>query len=365
MSLLFSEACIGAITCTNRLIRSATLEGLADGNGGCGKGLVQLYENLSQGGAGLIITGHMFVSGEGRASNYQLGLHNDTVIAGCRTLTEAVHGHEVKVIAQLAHAGVYAIPEAEAAIPLTPSVGAIKTDRGQKACDEHDLHALVTAFKDAAERAYSAGFDGIQLHAAHGYLLSQFLSPLYNKRSDGYGGNVEKRARLICQIVRAIRESLGKEYPILVKINCSDFYEGGLSVDDSVATARLLEREGIDGIEISGGLLFSRRLGPVRPHINSIEKEAYFEEEAARIKKVIHIPLLLVGGIRSFETAESLLEQGVCDFVSMCRPFICEPGIVGRWKAGDTTKSRCNSDNLCFRPILNGDGVRCVTFSEQ
>jgi 2,4-dienoyl-CoA reductase-like NADH-dependent reductase (Old Yellow Enzyme family) len=163
----------------------------------------------------------------------------------------------------------------------------------------------------------------------------------------------------------SIRESLGNEYPILVKINCSDFHEGGLSVDDSVATALLLEREGIDGVEISGGLLSSRRLGPVRPHINSMEKEAYFREEAARINKEIHIPLLLVGGIRSFETAESLLEQGVCDFVSMCRPFICEPGIAGRWKSGDTTKSRCNSDNLCFRPILGGDGVRCVTFSQQ
>jgi 2,4-dienoyl-CoA reductase-like NADH-dependent reductase (Old Yellow Enzyme family) len=148
-------------------------------------------------------------------------------------------------------------------------------------------------------------------------------------------------------------------------MNCSDFDESGLSVEDSVAAAIMLEQAGIDGVEISGGLLFSRRLGPVRPGINSTEKEAYFREEAARIKEHLHIPLLLVGGIRSFETAESLLKQGVCDFVSMCRPFICEPDIAGRWKSGDTTKSRCNSDNLCFRPILGGDGVRCVAYSQQ
>jgi len=365
MPSLFDEGCIGSVMLQNRFIRSATLEGMAGERGECTESLIELYRDLSQGGAGLLITGHIFVSEEGRATPHQLGLYDESLIPGFCSLTEVVHQYGGKIFAQLAHAGVYAHPARPELPPLAATAGAAEPEKRQKECTEDDLESLITAFKEAAERTFQAGFDGVQLHAAHGYLLSQFLSPRYNEREDSYGGSVENRSRLVRLIVRSMRESLGKQFPILVKMNCSDFTVPGLELHESVEIALLLEREGIDGVEISGGLLTSRRRGPTRMGVDTIEKEAFFRDESTLFKKRLDIPIILVGGIRSYETAEVLIERDICDFVALCRPFISEPGIVNRWKSGDLKKSRCNSDNLCFRPIINGEGVRCVTFSKH
>ena len=365
MFSMFDEGRIGSVTLQNRLIRSATLEGMAGECGECTESLIELYRDLSKGGAGLLITGHIFISEEGRATAHQLGLYDDSLIPGYCSLTEVVHQYGGKIFAQLAHAGVYAHPARPELAPLAATAGAAEPEKRQKECTEDDLVSLIAAFKEAAERAFRAGFDGVQLHAAHGYLLSQFLSPRYNKRGDSYGGSVENRSRLVRLIVRSMRESLGQRFPVLVKMNCSDFNVPGLELQESVEVAMLLEREGIDGVEISGGLLTSRRSGPTRTDVGTMEKESFFRDESTLFKKSLDIPIILVGGIRSYETAAVLIESGTCDFVALCRPFISEPGIVNRWKSGDLKKSRCNSDNLCFRPIFNGEGVRCVTFSKR
>jgi 2,4-dienoyl-CoA reductase-like NADH-dependent reductase (Old Yellow Enzyme family) len=200
----------------------------------------------------------------------------------------------------------------------------------------------------------------VQIHYAHGYLLSQFLSPIFNRRRDEYGGSVVNRARIHLEVYHAIREAVGTSFPVLIKMNCRDFMENGLSLDDSIEAAGLLAAAGLDAIEVSGGLLTGGKLNPSRPGIDSEEKEAYFSEELRAFRKAIHIPLILVGGNRSFEVAERLVQNGLADYISMSRPFIREPDLINRWKAGDRRRAECLSDNLCFKPGMEGEGIYCV-----
>lgn len=217
------------------------------------------------------------------------------------------------------------------------------------------------AYVDAARRAQSAGFDGIQLHSAHGYLLSQFLSPWFNRRTDQYGGTGENRVRIHIETIRAIREVVGNDYPMLAKINSQDFSEGGLVVGDSIAAAGRMVEAGLDAIELSGGLLTGGRLSPSRPNIDTPEKEAYFQDAAGAFKRALGVPLILVGGIRSMEVAERLLTEKGADYVSMSRPLIREPDLIQRWRSGDRSRAQCISDNLCFRPGMSGKGIYCLT----
>lgn len=215
-------------------------------------------------------------------------------------------------------------------------------------------------------RAKKAGFDGVQIHAAHGYLLSQFLSPFFNKRKDAYGGNIENRARLVLEILKNIRASVGHDFPVLIKINSEDFLDGGLTVDDMLHVAAFLEQVDIDAIELSGGTAYSgKRIQARIVKIDTKEKEVFYRAAAKRYKERIRVPLMVVGGIRSYEVAERLVEKGMADYISMCRPFIREPQLVNRWKQGDTSKAKCLSDNLCFKPLREGKGIYCVVEEKQ
>lgn len=233
----------------------------------------------------------------------------------------------------------------------------------QRPCKEinkHDIQELADSFAQAARRAKTAGFDGVEIHSGHGYLLSQFLSPAFNQRQDEYGGDISNRIRLHLEIFSAIRQLTGPDYPVLIKLNCQDFIENGLSLEDSIKAAIMLEDAGIDAIELSGGIVSTGKLEPSRIGINSLEKEAYFKEEARLFKDKINIPLILVGGLRSFELAEHLLKEDYADYISMSRPFIMEPGLINRWKSGDHSKARCKSENLCLKSGRSGNGVYCV-----
>jgi 2,4-dienoyl-CoA reductase-like NADH-dependent reductase (Old Yellow Enzyme family) len=230
---------------------------------------------------------------------------------------------------------------------------------------KQDIREMVNAFGEAARRAKAAGFDGVQIHSAHAYLLSQFLSPAFNRRNDEYGGDVRNRARIHLEVYQAIREVVGKDFPILIKMNSRDFVENGLSLEDSIQVVRLLADAGIDAIELSGGFITGGKLSPSRSGIDSEDKEAYFQEEARAVKKEIGIPLILVGGIRSFAVAERLVEDGTADYISMSRPLIREPALINRWKAGDLRRAECRSDNLCFKPGMEGEGIYCVVKSRE
>ncbi len=348
---------------SNRFARSATWEGMATAEGAVTERLIETMTRLAKGGVGLIISSHTYVRPEGQATPWQLGIYKDELIAGLRKMTDAVHDCGGKIVMQLAHAGTFAAESLLNQPPLAVSVYEGLAETPRREITLRDIQELVQAFANGARRAKAAGFDGVELHAAHGYLLSQFFSPLYNRRKDSYGGGVQNRARICLEIYSAIRDVVGRDYPILIKMNGQDYTKDGLVLEDSASIAGLLSEAGFDAIELSGGLLKSVKTSPSRPRIK--EKEAYFREDARAVKKEIAIPLILVGGIRSYALAEQLVENGEADYISMSRPFIREPELINRWKEGDLRKAECTSDNLCFAPGFEGRGVYCVTLEKE
>jgi 2,4-dienoyl-CoA reductase-like NADH-dependent reductase (Old Yellow Enzyme family) len=361
MSTLFEISTINGMQLTNRFVRSATWEGMAAEDGAVTPKLIDTMTALAAGGVGLIISSHVYVSPEGQASPWQIGIYKDELIPGLKQMTSAVHAHGGKIVMQLAHAGAFAMEK------LTGQPALVVSDfDGLPASRRHEIgpqemQKLITAFAEAARRAQAAGCDGVQLHSAHGYFLSQFLSPLFNRRQDDYGGDIRQRVKIHKEILQAVRAVVGRNYPILIKINCQDFQEGGLSLEDSLQAGALLAEAGLDALELSGGVLTGGKLSPIRPGIDSVAKEAYFKEEARAFKKAINIPLIQVGGIRSWEVAEQLVTEGTADYISMSRPFIWEPDLIKRWQAGDRRKAECISDNQCFQPALKGEGIYCVS----
>ncbi len=360
-SPLFESTTINGMTLANRFVRSATWEGMATEDGRVTSKLIDTMVALAAGGVGLIISGHAYVAKNGQASPNQLGIYDDSLIDGLKAMTDAVHAAGGRIVAQLAHAGHFALEKAIDTPPVVVSNfdGLSQTSRTELSLA--DIQDLEKTYVDAARRARSAGFDGIQLHSAHGYLLSQFLSPWFNRRSDDYGGTIDNRVRIHTETIRAIRKTVGADYPLLVKMNCEDFSEGGLTVTDSIAAAGQMVPAGLDAIELSGGLVTGGKLSPSRPNINQLEKEAYFKDAALAFKRSLKVPLILVGGVRSIEVAEKLIDAGTADYLSISRPLIREPGLIMRWQSGDRTRAHCLSDNLCFRPGMTGKGIYCVT----
>ena len=358
---LFESTTLNGMTLANRFVRSATWEGMATADGRVTPKLTDTMVALATGGTGLIISGHAYVTREGQASPWQLGIYEDGQIDGLKSMTDAVHAAGGRIVAQLAHAGHFALEKAIGTPPVVASnfEGLAETPRTELSVA--DIQGLKATYVEAAQRAQTAGFDGIQLHSAHGYLFSQFLSPWFNRRTDDYGGTIDNRVRIHVETIRAIRQVVGEDYPILVKMNCEDFSDGGLTVAKSVQAAGQMMVAGLDAIELSGGLLTGGKLSPSRPNINKEEKEAYFKDAAQAFKKELDVPLILVGGIRSLDVAERLLDAGAADYFSMSRPLIREPGLIKRWQSGDRSRARCLSDNLCFRPGMTGKGIYCVT----
>lgn len=341
MNRLFEKSEINGMVLTNRFIRSATFAGMAtDEEGRCTSSLIELMAGLAEGGVGLIITGHTYVHRNGKHQPRQMGIDRDELIPDLQAMTRAVHERGGKIALQLGYGGAY----------LSKSRVRMMTHR--------DIQELVEAFGQAAVRAKKAGFDGVQIFAAHGFFLSQLLCPRYNDRRDHYGGVIENRARALMEVLQSIRAVVGRDYPVLVKLNSHDMVEDGLTLADSIRVGTMLEEGGIDAIELSGGLLNLPGLLDRRDH--SEEEEVFFKREAMAFREKIQTPLILVGGIRSYRVAESLLEHGDVDYISMSRPFIREPGLINRWKAGDHGRASCISCNNCVEQIKKGKGLSCV-----
>jgi 2,4-dienoyl-CoA reductase-like NADH-dependent reductase (Old Yellow Enzyme family) len=358
MSTLFQATTINGMKLANRFMRSATWEGMAADDGSCTSGLKELYVQLAQGGVGLIITSHTFVRRDGMGSPRQLGLSDDTFIPGLREMTDAVHRHNGRVAVELSHAGILSNPKVTGLTPVVLSKVDGYVGSGGDVMTAEDIQEMIEAFGQAARRAKEAGFDGIQIHGAHGFLINQLLSPAFNKRTDAYGGSIANRTRAVLEILAKMRSHVGRDYPILIKMNSEDVIDGGLTVDDSLQAALMLERAGIDAIELSGGTVVTG--DHCRKDIDSDEKEAYWRKAAKAFKAKLTVPLILVGGIRSLQLAEKLYAEGYADYFSMSRPFIREPGLVARWAAGDWRKATCLSDNLCRGPLMAGGGIYCV-----
>jgi len=344
MSALFEQSEINGMPLSNRFVRSATWDGLATDEGASTPRMIDLMAKLADGGVGLIITGHAFVHQQGWHQPWQLGIHTDELIPGLKAMADAVHEKGGKIVVQLGYGGAY----------LSKS-----RVRGMTV---QDLKGVFKAFGQAALRAKGAGFDGVQIFAAHGFFLSQLLCPRYNDRTDAYGGDIDNRARALMEVLQSVRNAVGPEYPVLVKLNAQDFVENGLTLEDSVRAGVMLQEGGIDAIELSGGLLNNPNL--MREKIRSEEDEAYFKIAARAFKEKIQVPLILVGGIRSYDVAKQLVEEGTTDYISMCRPFIREPDLINRWKAGDLRKAACISCNNCIEQAKKGEGISCVPLED-
>jgi 2,4-dienoyl-CoA reductase-like NADH-dependent reductase (Old Yellow Enzyme family) len=345
MTQLFEPSEINGMVLPNRFIRSATWDGLATDDGASTPQMVALLAKLAQGGVGLIITGHAYVHPHGQHQPWQLGIDREERMPGLQSMADAVHENGGNIVIQLGYGGAYL------------SKSRVRNMTSQ------DIRALVTSYGKAAERAKRAGFDGIQIFAAHGFFLSQMLCPRYNDRTDDYGGDIRNRARILLQVTQEIRNIVGSDYPVLVKLNCRDFVENGLALEESIQVGAMLGEKGIDAIELSGGLLNNPNL--MKAGIHTQEEEAYFQDEARAFKKKIGVPLILVGGIRSYQIAERLIIDGTADYISMCRPFISEPDLINRWKAGDHSKSACISCNHCIEQAKKGEGICCVPLEKS
>lgn len=359
-SRLFEETRIKDLRLANRFVRSATWEGLASEDGRCTLKLSKAMGELAESSVGLIISGHTYVRRDGQAGPWQLGIYDDHLLDGLRQMTQEVHRQGGRILVQISHAGLFANTALTSQVALAPSELNQYSSVPHEMLSVEGIHKIEHAFYEAALRAKRAGFDGIQIHAAHGYLLSQFLSPVFNKRRDGYGGSLTNRTRFPIEILRSVRSAVGNDFPVLIKMNSQDYLEGGLTLKESIEVGHMLQANGIDAIELSGGTDVSGRLGPIRLGIKLASQEAYFREAGKMFKSVVDVPIILVGGIRSFEVAERIVLEGYADYVSMSRPFIREPFLVKRWVSGDLAKAKCVSDNECFTPIRAGEGVCCV-----
>lgn len=360
MTTLFEQLTINGMTLRNRLVRSATWEGMCDPDGRPTERLINYYRDLARGEVGLIITGYAFVSREGKQLPGKMGIHVDDFADEMRALTAAVHAQGGKICLQLVHAGGQSDSKSAGQSPVAPS--AVKVDQFPEVPQElskAEIARLVAAFADGARRAKDYGFDAVQLHGAHGYLINQFLSPLTNRRGDEYGGAVENRCRFLLEVCRAVRTAVGADYPVMIKLNGCDNLDGGLSAEDALFAAKALDAEGIDAIEVSGGTSASGSQTPVRTKIDTIEQEGYNLALAKGIKAAVGCTVLAVGGFRSPQIVQQAVADGL-DGIALSRPLIWEPDLPRRWQAGDTAKARCISCNGCFRPGLKEGGIRCV-----
>jgi 2,4-dienoyl-CoA reductase-like NADH-dependent reductase (Old Yellow Enzyme family) len=247
---------------------------------------------------------------------------------------------------QLIHLGRQDMPHLRE--PVAPSAVRLgKSGLVPRELTVEEIDSLVDKFAQSCRRVEAAGFDAVQLHAGHGFLISNFISPYFNIRKDEYGGSTEKRARFIVRIVEETRELVGDEFPILIKMNFDDFIPGGLDKDEAIRIAKIITQAGIDAIEVTGGISSIDPLRQSAKGIKSEKDEAYFMPYAKALKDHVSVPIILVGGIRSPAVIESLLMNGIADFISMSRPFICEPKLIKRWKDGDVGKAKCISCNKC------------------
>ena len=362
--MLFELFNLAGIELKNRLVRSATYEKRADVDGFVTDALIEFYKELAKGGVGLIITGNALVHISGRSVPQMICIHNDYYIDKLKRLTEAVHKLDGKIVIQLVHGGRQCFPALLGGLqPIAPSEihdPSIKITPREMTNEE--IWEVIEAFGDAARRAMYAGFDGVQIHGAHGYLVSEFLSSHTNRRDDYWGGDEERRFHFLEEVYKAMRKEVGDNYPILIKINADDFIEGGLKPEESVRIAKRLEELGIDVVEVSGGM-YESGIKTAQLNILKEEQEAYFRQNSRLFKKTLNIPVILVGGIRSKSVAEDILQKCDADLISISRPLIREPDLPNKFKEGKE-KADCISCNGCMR-FQKLDMVKCTQINKS
>ncbi|HPD21042.1 MAG: NADH:flavin oxidoreductase [Desulfomonilia bacterium] len=382
---LFEKVNIGGLSLANRLVKSATLENTATSDGLPTRQTAHFYKRLARGEPGLIITGYAYVHPSGRSYPFQHGADSDAMIECWRPVVDTVHEHGSRIALQIVHGGRQCRPDRNGQTLLAPSrIPNLVYFSLPRKMTSDEITRTIRDFGEAAGRAREAGFDAVQIHAAHGYLISGFLSPLTNRRRDEWGGDPERRSRFLTEVFRTVRSAVGDDFPVMAKMNIHDFVPFGLTPARSFPLACRLARLGLDALEISGGLLENplamsrggapsaiinrgKRL-PVRAYFSSCLafmrffqpfRENYFQEYAARLKPDLPIPLILVGGVRSVHGAEQALLSGAADLVSMARPLVREPDLPKKWREGAADRASCTSCNRCLGEIEQGGRLAC------
>jgi len=389
MSVLFTPKKIGNVEIKNRFVHSATYECMADTAGNVTDKIIKRYSKIAKGGTGLIIPGYFYISPEGRAAKYQIGIQNDDKIEGLKTLVNSVHDNGSKIVFQLMHSGRQTSKEIIGQIPIAPSKGGmdyIYMSRPNE-ISKDQIQKVIKAFGDAARRAKEARADGVQIHAAHGYLINQFLSPFFNKRKDNWGDSDENKFRILREVVYEIRKNISDNMALMVKLNTQDFTpQKGITLELAKKYSEWLAALNIDALEVSCGTLSYSMFNMVRGSVPTNEmivslqwwkkllgkmmfkrleqkfdlEEGYNQEAAELIKPVLgDIPLILVGGLRRKEHMENIIDNNYANFISMSRPFIREPSIVNRIKSGKTQIVSCKSCNKCIAAVANHMPVYC------
>ncbi len=319
MKTLFDSTRIGSMTLKNRFIRAATADRAVGGH--LTTAMYKTYEDLAEGGVGTIITGFTLVD-EAEKSFPLPAIYADPLVGQYEKLITVAHEHGANIILQLVYVGSYIMGGTAGQTVLGPSaVTNLNTRAIPKAMSVDEIKAVQEKFAQAALRAKKAGFDGIEIHAAHGFLLSQFITPYYNHRSDIYGGTIENRARMTLETYSAIREAVGMEYPVWVKLNCNDGIEGGLTLEDFLYVCKALAELGVNAIEVSGNWMG-----------RSKEKETYFRNEAAMVAEENRVAVIVTGGNRDYRQMENLLNTTGIGYFGMSRPFLTEPDLVNRYE---------------------------------
>ena len=329
MKRTFEEVSYRLLHMRNRLVRSATWEGIASADGSISDEAYEMYDELSKGGVGAVITGFTSVSPDDHYFGGMMRLSDDGLIPQYKKLTDVIHAHGVPVITQLALGAYYRPLEDDSFRQTEPDL-----------MTSDEIHHIRDQFTDAAIRAEKAGFDGVQIHAAHFFFLSRFVSPAVNHRTDEYGGSTANRARLIIEIITRIKEKAPGLH-ISAKINSSDFTYDGLDENESLEMCRLLCEAGLDSIEVSGN---GTSVGGIRPHVN----EGYFVPFAARLAEEVDTPVIVVGGFRSLDVMEDVLNTTKIEMISLSRPLLREPDLPNLMKDGISTISSCVSCNACY-----------------
>jgi 2,4-dienoyl-CoA reductase-like NADH-dependent reductase (Old Yellow Enzyme family) len=387
-NLLFTPMEINGMQLKNRLVRSATYEHMATEDGKVTDQLINYYSKLAKGGVGLIVLGLANVQENGQGFPSQISIYSDDHIAGLKNLVDEIHNQGARVSLQIAHAGRQTIPAAIGGqTPVAPS--AIEPDplfnTSPREMTEEEISETINAFGAAARRGKEAGFDAVQLHAAHGYLLAQFLSPHTNRRTDEWGGNQENRMRFVTDVNKSVREAVGNDYPVLIKLSVEEGLENGITLDEASNVAMRLSQIGIDAIEISGGTIvdtvfmmsrgdipidiITRNADPAAKEqmegffysIKDMVKyeEAYWLKHAEKIKEVIgDVPLILVGGMKYPQTMAKILEENKADLISLCRSLIREPDFPKEMAEGRKDPAKCAFCNRCLMEIADKP-LRC------
>ena len=386
---LFEPTMINNMSLNNRLVRSATYESMAAEDGSVTDRLIELYTTLAKGGVGLIITGYAYVQGNGHCMPFQTGVFSDDNIPGLRKLVDAVHAEGGKIALEIVHSGRQTTPALLGGqTPMAPS--AMEADpffhTEPRAMTTAEIRETIDAFAAAAVRCKKAGFDAVQLHGAHGYLIAQFLSPYTNRRTDEWGGSTENRMRFVKEAIKEVRAAVGPEYPVLIKMSVEEGVENGLTLDESCRIAKGLADAGVDAIEVSGGIVadtpfvMSRGDVPIDQLTGGLEgdakaqteqffysiadgvkmQEAYWLRHAEKIKEVVgNVPVMLVGGMKYPQTMETIVQEKKADFVSLARALVREPGLPNEMAKGRRSPVKCAYCNRCLAAIIAGQPLKC------